>query len=284
MEENEGREGLETEETPEGTDADTATGEDGNEAGDTEGRESDNEKKDADKGEGEKEELPTITETALQRRLAREQRKHERQLQEARERLNARIEALEAKVRPIVNPKPKVEDFESHDKYVEALVDWNILNRDGGQKAERQNAKEGRNAEDDSSSLQDAIEDMVSAGKTKYRDWDTVVVTSYDDLPITPVMAVAMAETDCGEDIAYFLGKNPNEAKRISKLSGVKQTVEIGRLTSLFNKGVNQNNKRQIQTIKPVGSGAKAPSGDKDPAKMSYHEYKKWRASGGGRQ
>ena len=43
-------------------------------------------------------------------------------------------------------------------------------------------------------------------------------------------MAQAVQASDAGPDIAYYLGSNPKEADRISRLSPILQAKEIGRL------------------------------------------------------
>jgi len=43
-------------------------------------------------------------------------------------------------------------------------------------------------------------------------------------------MAQAVQASDAGPDIAYYLGSNPKEADRISRLSPILQAKEIGRI------------------------------------------------------
>jgi hypothetical protein len=281
MEENQGT--IEEENADLGTtgDADTgtATGDEDKGAGETDEQ---GEKTTDEEGQAQEKETPTITETALQRRLAREQRKHDRERQAERERFEARIKSLEEKIQPFTDPKPKLEDFDTHDAYVEALVDWKVqggARKDSGSS----NVKDTQSRPQQPDDAQFAVEDMIEAGKDKYKDWDQVVVTDAKVLPITMPMALAMAESDHGEDVAYYLGKNTSEAKRISKLSPVRQAVEIGRLSLLFDPGKRTNSQQNITRINPVGSNTKTADTPKDPNKMSYAQFKAWRASGGGR-
>jgi hypothetical protein len=52
------------------------------------------------------------------------------------------------------------------------------------------------------------------------------------NLPVTPIMADAIRESPRGAELAYFLGKNPEEAARIAALSPVSQATAIARLES----------------------------------------------------
>lgn len=67
---------------------------------------------------------------------------------------------------------------------------------------------------------------------TRYPDFDEVVVQGGKDQKwaCPPVIAVAVKDSDYGPDIAYQLAKDPDEAKRISKLSPLEQAREFGRI------------------------------------------------------
>ena len=228
--------------------------------------------------EAAEEEAPTITQTALQRRVAREQRRHDRELQAAKDAFEARIKALEEKVQPFTDPKPKIDDYVTQEDYTEALVDWKLKGGQGKTSSAAAPSPKEFGAED----FDFAREELIETGKEKYPDWDKVVVTDMQALPITVPMAMALVELAEGPDITYYLGKNPKEAKRISILSPARQVVEIENLKRLFKTqaGTQQN----ISTIKPVGSG-RGPVGQvkKDPSKMGFDEFKAWRKAGGGR-
>jgi len=62
----------------------------------------------------------------------------------------------------------------------------------------------------------------------KYEDFEQVAYNP--KLPITNVMAQTIQASDNGPDIAYYLGTNPKEADRISRLEPFLQAKEIGRL------------------------------------------------------
>lgn len=72
----------------------------------------------------------------------------------------------------------------------------------------------------------------LAANKTRYADFDEVVVKGAKDgtWDASPVVAVAIKDSDHGVDIAYRLASNPEEAKRISALSPLEQARELGRM------------------------------------------------------
>jgi len=143
---------------------------------------------------------------AIGKRLAREQRKWERE--QARR-------AQEAPAAPA--ELPPVENFNSVDEYAEALA---------VRKAEELLAR--READRERMSMLEAYQDREEDARTKYEDFEQVAYNP--KLPITNVMAEAIQHSEIGPDVAYFLGSNPKEAERISRLSPYAQAKEIGRL------------------------------------------------------
>jgi len=108
--------------------------------------------------------------------------------------------------------------------------------------------------------------------REKHADFDEVVDRPY----FTPDLATALYESEQGPDIAYFLGKNEAEAKRIGNLQPAQMFREIGKLEARFSAA--EHGKRSVSgapaPITPVtGSGA-APG--KDPEKMTTQEFMEW--------
>ena len=62
----------------------------------------------------------------------------------------------------------------------------------------------------------------------KYEDFKQVAYNP--SLPITQIMAESIQASDIGPEVAYFLGTNPREADRISRLAPVLQAKEIGKI------------------------------------------------------
>jgi hypothetical protein len=143
------------------------------------------------------------------KRLAREQRKWERE-QQAR----AAEAAANAKARAEL---PPADQFESTEAYAEALAE----RRAQELIAQRENAK--RQAE-----IVEAYHEREEEVRNKYDDFDQVAYNP--QLRVTDVMAETIRASDIGPEIAYHLGSNPKEADRIARLSPYLQAKEIGRI------------------------------------------------------
>jgi hypothetical protein len=146
---------------------------------------------------------------AIGKRLAREQRKWEREQA-------ARLAEVQTKVTQPVST-PSQEQFESVEAYAEALATHKAeeLLRNREQQRARQEMVE-------------AYHDREEDARSKYEDFEQVAYNP--KLPVTNVMAETIQASDIGPDIAYFLGSNPKEADRISRLSPFLQAKEIGKI------------------------------------------------------
>jgi len=138
---------------------------------------------------------------AIGKRLAREQRKWERE-----------------RVQPVVQQAPVTpEQFASNEDYVEALAD---------QRAEQKIAE--REQRKQQAEILETYHDKEEEVRAKYDDFEQVAYNP--NLPITTVMAQSIQASDNGPEVAYHLGANPREAERISRLSPIMQAKEIGKI------------------------------------------------------
>jgi hypothetical protein len=143
---------------------------------------------------------------AIGKRLAREQRKWERERQ------------AETQVKQVA-PKeiPSIDNFETPDAYAEALA---------LRKAEELLAQ--REVQKQQAQIVEAYGEAEEKARDKYDDFEEVVYNP--KLRITNAMAEAIQSSDTGPDLAYWLGSNPKEAERIANLSPLMQAKEIGRI------------------------------------------------------
>jgi len=74
----------------------------------------------------------------------------------------------------------------------------------------------------------EAYRDREEEARDKYEDFEQVAYNP--SLPVTDFMAQAIQASDIGPEVIYFLGSNPKEAARISRLPPVLQAKEIGKI------------------------------------------------------
>jgi hypothetical protein len=228
--------------------------------------------KEGDEGAAPKSDQPK----GVQKRLD-ELRRQAGDAQRMNERLLAVLEKTVVHGEPPVTQQPsgppKREDFASYEEYLEAKADFRIAQQltvleQRAVEARRAQAVEQREA---------SWSERQAAAAGKYADYEEVALA--DDLAITPVMAEAMKDSEIGPDVAYYLGKNPNEALRIARLHPAAQVREIGKIEARIEaKPVRQQSKAP-PPIDPIGGSSSGGSGD--VSKMSQAEYEAHRRKQG---
>lgn len=136
------------------------------------------------------------------KRLARERRKMERE--------------FAAKQAEAFKP-PVAENPDTPEAYAEALAYQKAEQLIREREAQRQQAE-----------ILDSYRDREEEARDKYEDFEQVAYNP--NLRITDVMAQTIQASEIGPDVAYFLGANPKEADRISRLAPILQAKEIGKL------------------------------------------------------
>ena len=141
------------------------------------------------------------------KRLAKEQRKWERKLQQP---------ATPA-VPSVPREVPPADQFESVEAYAQALAEKRAAELVQQREVQQQQAQ-----------VLESHRDREESAREKYDDYEDVVYNP--KLAITPIMAQTIQASDMGPDVAYYLGTNPKEAERIARLPAIAQAKEIGRL------------------------------------------------------
>ena len=85
-----------------------------------------------------------------------------------------------------------------------------------------------RDAAKQQAEIMEAYAESEEKVRDKYDDFDQVARNP--NVPITEVMAEAIYASDVGPEVAYFLGSNIKEAARIARLTPFMQAKEIGKI------------------------------------------------------
>jgi hypothetical protein len=139
------------------------------------------------------------------KRLAREQRKWEREQQ-----------AKQAPVPAAPTEIPSADQFDSPQAYADFI------------RAEAEKLVQHREIQKQRAEIEETFAEREEEARSKYDDFDQVAYNP--NLRVTDVMAETIKASDLGPDLAYWLGSNPKEAERISRLSPLLQAREIGKV------------------------------------------------------
>ena len=204
---------------------------------------------------------------------------------ERAKRLEAEAELAKLKSQIPSADKPKREDFEDDEEFLEALTDWKVesklkthsevVTKKIGEDAEKQAATE----------IEQELEEISEKGQDKYEDYSTVVFDK--DLVLTQGMVETALLTDIAEDILYYLGKNPDISAAIGEMPALKAAKEIGKIEARLvaeKKKPDEKKadppapaKKLTQTPEPIDPVRSTGAIDKDPSQMSAKEYRAWR-------
>ena len=199
---------------------------------------------------------------AIGKRLAREQRKWERE----------RAAQASTPVAPRDLPAP--DQFNSVEEYADALA---------YQKAEQ--LIEQREQQRQQHEILETYHDKEEEARAKYDDFEQVAYNP--SVPITQVMAQSIQASDVGPDLAYYLGTNIKEAERIARLAPILQAKEIGRLEAkIANEPVTKKTTSAPAPISPVtAKGSGSPAYDTtDPRSTKTMSTSDWIAAERARQ
>ena len=187
----------------------------------------------------------------------------------------ARADLLERQLQEL-KPKPapqegapKLENFSDIEEYATAKAEYAKAEALKEHTAKQQTEAHSRELE----RIKSSWEEKADRGREKYDDFDKLVG---DIEPNTPLMASIM-EAENGDDIAHYLGKTPQEARRIMALNPWQQAREIGKLEA---KLAAEPPKPKTPSgapapIKPLGAAASPAA--KKLTEMSYEEFEKKR-------
>lgn len=171
-------------------------------------------------------------------------------------------------------------DYEAAlNEYVDSKSSWTARRAVKEAFAEQDKKAEQRQIEEGRKAAQEAYAARVEKASVKYPDYREVAESP--DVSVSMAMAHAITQSEHGPDIAYHLGKHPEEAKRISSLNPALQLMEIGLIVAkLTAEPKAEPAKPEItkpavsaapKPIKPLGAGASEVR--KTPEEESMDEY-----------
>lgn len=127
---------------------------------------------------------------------------------------------------PVAPRLSQFEDLEAYeaarDAYQAAMVQWELAKVRRAEEQKVQQEQQRKQAE--------TFAERVKEAEKQHPDFQDVAFS--EDVPYSPAMARIVPELEQGAEVAYFFGKNPEEAARISRLSDVAAAIEIGKIVA----------------------------------------------------
>lgn len=167
---------------------------------------------------------------------------------------------------------PKLDQFNSVEEYLDALADHKASQKFDHLAKEREAKESQTRQQQEAAKLYESYTKQTEQARQAYEDFDDVVQDP--DLSISQAMAEAIMRSNNGADVAYYLGKNPDQAARIASLDPFSAAVEIGRIAATVVRPQPRKTSSAPPPIQPVGARATPVT---DPDKMSTDDWLKWR-------
>ena len=177
---------------------------------------------------------------------------------------------------------PKEADFPDPIEYAAAKAIWGA--------EQRLTEREVKNAGDAAKAAEDRAEDISKKeraileqswavardeAKSRYADFETVALRGWEP---SPVMTDLILTSDVGADVAYHLGQNHALAAQIAAMNPVEAARAIGRIEAGIVQPKPRTETKAPDPISPVRGSAGAA---RDPEKMPYRDFVKFRENGG---
>lgn len=157
-------------------------------------------------------------------------------------------------------PEPKSDQFETYDDYVDARADWRS-------KVNMRQFQSDYQAQTKSQT----INNWLDSGGSKHSDFKEVF---HPNLPVSDTMTEVLLDSPQGHDLAYYLGKNPDEARRIANLPAHRQAYEMGKIEAKISPPRQKTKTNAPTPTSPVG-GKEMPTASLD--KLSTEDFMKFR-------
>jgi hypothetical protein len=193
--------------------------------------------------------------------FATDQYNTRRLAEERAQQLQAEVERLQKaqiRVEPVKEVKAPVRsDFESDEKFAEAVIDYRVDQKLKAQQAEEQKRLE---SEQRAKVLETARSRIATALELVP---DFKQVTESADFEVPSYIANYMQESELFAEIGYHLAKHPEELQKLQKMRPDRALVEIGKIESKLTPFVKSD---KTETKVESGNGTEKPkssNGDK---------------------
>ncbi len=183
----------------------------------------------------------------VKKEKAKAEAKAERRVLKSLEKLSPQPQQPVYQQQP-VDDRPRRDQFASEESFIEALTDWKLESRDRAAREEQLKAQS---------------REQLSRTESLYKEAEKLPGFDRDDfeqLPLTPVIAQVIYESDQAPKLMAYMASNPEEVSRIANLSPARQAAELGKLETKLASQPAVKPSKAPAPINPVGAASKAPS------------------------
>ena len=206
---------------------------------------------------------------ALQKRLAKEERKWTRKIEAA----------LAEKQATAPKEEPRRESFRDDEAYLTAHIEHLAEQKAAEKLAQRERMQQERVEAEEREKRAEAFESRAESVRKSNVDYDDVISDArlHRADTVSNAMVDFIADSDIGADVLYYLGKNIKEAQRIAELNPTKAVKELVKIESeLVSKP-----QRQTKAPPPISTVGSRGTVTTSLESADFASYKKLREKSG---
>lgn len=185
---------------------------------------------------------------------------------------------------PIENEKPKLDDYEEHEDYIEALTDWKMDEKLKTRDAKNNQDKMKTDQASQVKSFQDRNREF-SETKTDYEE----TLNDVDHIKMSLTVQEVIIDSENGPELMYELAKDSEQFEKICKMSPLRAAKALGSFESRMpKKEATTITTKTSKAPKPISTvnGKSTKSGEQsiyDPD-ISQADYERLRNKQEGRR
>ena len=204
----------------------------------------------------------TYTQEELDKVIAKRLEKAERKAARETERKIAEAVARAIPKQPAQPPaKPKPDQFDTTEAYVEAVAKHAVAVDKAESATSEATTRQQTTQQQRASEIDTAYDEVISRGGDKYEDFDAAMF-SVSRVPMSDEVGLALkeaiAESEDGDELLYYLGKHKDEATAIGKMSPARALVALGKIEAKLpaKAPVAKKTSSAPDPISPVNAGS----------------------------
>lgn len=164
--------------------------------------------------------------------------------------------------------EPQVQNFSTYEEYTKAMASYTVRQEI---RAQQEQVAQQR-AQYEAMARREAFEQKIRTFSEQAPDFHSVAMNP--SLPINDAMAEAIQSSDIGPALLYHLGKNPQEAQRISQMSPYQAALQLGKLEAQLSA---PQPKRVTNAPEPMATLQGTSAASSDPMRLTPEEWARQR-------
>lgn len=171
--------------------------------------------------------------------------------------------------------RPKPEDFEQYHDYLKADALYDIREERKAEKAQEERVTNEAKAMQTYQAKVDALTERAEAFRETAPDFDDAIEAVEKAGLTPPHIVMAVLNSDIGEQVGYYLAKNPAELMAMQNMNEVQLAKAIGKIEAKLESQGTEPAVRTTKAPPPISPIKNTAKSTKSLDELPYEEYKR---------